>query len=143
MDGSVEGLTVEVRDRVEFVTIDREERRNALSVAMRQAIERICADVDDDPDVDVLVLRAIGPVFCAGADLTEIRELGGALPPTDPGAALRRPRSGQRPARRAAGRDAGAPLGPPGAARAGPAGPARRAEAGNSLSREPPEPGTP
>ncbi len=89
MDVSVEGLTVEVRDRVGFVTLDRQERRNALSVAMRQAIERICADVDDDPDVDVLVLRALGPVFCAGADLTEIRELGGSLPSTDPGAALR------------------------------------------------------
>ena len=89
MEGSVDGLTIEVRDRVGFITLDRQERRNALSLAMRQAIERICAAVDDEPDVDVLVLHAVGPVFSAGADLTEIRELGGALTPTDPGAALR------------------------------------------------------
>lgn len=89
MNISVEGLRVEVRDRVAFLTLDRQERRNALSLAMRQAIEQLCAGIDDDPDVDVLVLRAAGPVFCAGADLTEIRELGGALAPTDPGAALR------------------------------------------------------
>jgi enoyl-CoA hydratase len=88
-DCGVEGLRVEVRDRVGWVTIDRPERRNALSLAARLALEAICTAVDDDDAVDVLVLAAVGPVFCAGADLIEIRELGDALVSTDPGAALR------------------------------------------------------
>lgn len=86
---AVEGLRVEVRDRVAVLTIDREERKNALTVAMRQALEVICGAVDDDDEVDVVVLAAVGPVFCAGVDIKEVGELGSAATPTDPGAALR------------------------------------------------------
>ncbi|MCB0996293.1 MAG: enoyl-CoA hydratase [Acidimicrobiales bacterium] len=89
IDAAVEGLRVEVSDRVAILTIDREHRKNSLTLAMRQAIEQICATVDDDPDVDVLVLSAVGSVFCAGVDIKEVGELGGSLTPTDPGAALR------------------------------------------------------
>jgi len=56
---------------------------------MRQRLEQLCADVDADDAVDVVVLTAVDPVFCAGADVKEIAQLGSALPPTNPGAALR------------------------------------------------------
>ena len=85
----IEGLRVEVRDRVLSIVLDRQERKNALSTAMRLEIERICASVDGDGAIDVVVLRAVGPVFCAGADMKEIGERAGTLPSTDPGAALR------------------------------------------------------
>jgi enoyl-CoA hydratase len=39
--------------------------------------------------VAVMVLTGTDPAFCAGADMKEIGALGGALPPTDPGGALR------------------------------------------------------
>jgi enoyl-CoA hydratase len=84
-------LRTERRDAVLLVTIDRPERKNALTVAMRQELERLCATVDEDDAVRVMVLTGADPVFSAGADIKEIGELSatGSLPSTDPGAALR------------------------------------------------------
>lgn len=70
------------------VTIDRPEKKNALTVAMRQALEQLPAEVNDDPQVSVVVLAAVDPVFSAGADLAEIAAADG-LTRTDPGRGLR------------------------------------------------------
>ncbi len=88
-DTGVDGLRVAVADRVLTITIDRPEAKNALTVAMRQRIEQVGREVDADDAVDVVVLTAADPVFCAGADIKEIVALGASLPPTNPGAALR------------------------------------------------------
>jgi enoyl-CoA hydratase len=85
----VDGLRLEVADRVLTLTIDRPEAKNALTVVMRQRIERLADEVDDDDTVDVVVLTAVDPVFSAGADIKEIVARGAALPPTNPGGALR------------------------------------------------------
>lgn len=82
-------LRVERDGAVLHLVIDRPAAKNALTLAMRQDLERLCAEADADDAVAAVVLRAVGPVFCAGADIKEIAALGGALPPTDPGAALR------------------------------------------------------
>ncbi|MGW0659905.1 enoyl-CoA hydratase-related protein [Streptodolium elevatio] len=82
-------LRTDLDDGVLTLTIARPEAKNALTLAMRQQIERVCAQVDADDDVAVVVLAAVDPVFCAGADIKEIAALGAALPPTNPGAALR------------------------------------------------------
>ena len=82
-------LLLDVVDRVLTITIARPEAKNALTLAMRQEIERVTREVDGDDAVDVVVLTAVDPVFCAGADIKEIRELGASLVPTDPGRALR------------------------------------------------------
>lgn len=86
---SDEHLRLDLADRVLTITIDRPDAKNALTLAMRHEIERIARDVDGDDAVDVVVLTAVDPVFCAGADIKEIRELGASLVPTNPGAALR------------------------------------------------------
>jgi len=70
------------------LTIDRPEKKNALTVAMRQQLEALPGEVNDDPDIRVIVLAAVDPVFSAGADLAEIAASDG-LTPTDPGAGLR------------------------------------------------------
>ena len=88
-DTGVDGLRVAVAGRVLTITIDRPEAKNALTVAMRQRIEQVGREVDADDAVDVVVLTAADPVFCAGADIKEIVALGSSLPPTNPGAALR------------------------------------------------------
>lgn len=85
----VEGLRSEIVDRVLVVTLDRAAKKNALTVAMRQALERICAEIDADPAVDVLLLTASDPVFSAGVDIREVGALGSEMPATDPGRALR------------------------------------------------------
>jgi enoyl-CoA hydratase/carnithine racemase len=66
-------LLVEVVPPSAIVTLNRPGRRNALSLdLMREltaALEAICVD----PDVRVVILRANGPAFSAGHDLSELR----------------------------------------------------------------------
>ena len=53
------------------ITIDREERRNALSWAVVRELRDAFARAKADPDVGVVVLTGAGErAFCAGADLT-------------------------------------------------------------------------
>ncbi|QWF86013.1 enoyl-CoA hydratase/isomerase family protein [Amycolatopsis sp. CA-230715] len=56
------------------VTLNRPEARNALNLPMCTALREIFADLDADDGVRAVVLKADGPVFCAGADLKERKE---------------------------------------------------------------------
>jgi enoyl-CoA hydratase len=85
----VAGLREIRSEGVLTVVFDRPAARNALTVAMRQRLEELCAAVDEDDDIAVVVLTGTDPAFCAGADMKEIAALGRALPPTDPGRAIR------------------------------------------------------
>lgn len=55
---------------VRTVTLTRAEKRNALNLAMLDALEAAFTAPPDNTD-RVVVLRAEGPVFCAGMDLAE------------------------------------------------------------------------
>lgn len=60
----------EVSDGVGLITINRPERRNALSPGVIRGIEESIAGAGDDPEVRVVVLTGAGDkAFCAGADL--------------------------------------------------------------------------
>lgn len=57
------------------VTINRPERRNAMSESVMRGLRRAVADARADDDVRVLVLTGAGDrAFCAGADLTGMAE---------------------------------------------------------------------
>lgn len=63
-------LQVVVRDHVCTLTIDRPEKRNALTWDLVGGLRRAVADAKADPDVRVVVLTGAGDrAFCAGADL--------------------------------------------------------------------------
>jgi enoyl-CoA hydratase/carnithine racemase len=64
-------LTEPVGDGVVLVTLNRPEKRNALSVELREAGCRLLADLADDESVRALVVTGAGPVFSAGFDLRE------------------------------------------------------------------------
>ena len=53
-------------------TMNRPERRNALSNAMGAAWDALLADLGRDPTARVLVIAGAGGHFCAGLDLTEV-----------------------------------------------------------------------
>jgi enoyl-CoA hydratase/carnithine racemase len=65
-------LLIESESGVVRLTLNRPERRNALSEAMLSelgaALDRIAAD----PSARAVILAAAGPVFCAGHDLSEM-----------------------------------------------------------------------
>jgi enoyl-CoA hydratase/carnithine racemase len=72
---------------VATLTIDRHEKRNAMTAAMWAALPGVLAELADDPAVRVLVVTGAGPSFCAGADIADL--LGGP-DPADPMAEVRR-----------------------------------------------------
>jgi 2-(1,2-epoxy-1,2-dihydrophenyl)acetyl-CoA isomerase len=59
---------------VRTITLNRPERRNALNVALLEALRAALADAAADPSVRVVVLAGAGKGFCAGADVTEWSE---------------------------------------------------------------------
>jgi enoyl-CoA hydratase len=68
------GLIVETRGYVRVLTLDRPERRNALSSALQADLVEELLSCAEDGDVRAVVLAGNGPAFCAGFDLAEIRE---------------------------------------------------------------------
>jgi enoyl-CoA hydratase len=64
-------LLVEKKDKVALVTLNRPEKRNALSIALRYEIDQCLAELETDDEVSVVVIAAEGPAFCAGFDTSE------------------------------------------------------------------------
>ena len=54
------------------ITLNRPEKRNALTVPMLEALHAAVKDVSAAPDVRVLILGGAGKAFCAGLDLKEM-----------------------------------------------------------------------
>jgi enoyl-CoA hydratase len=54
-------------------TLDRPAALNSLAPDLVAALDRACADVEDDPAVRSVVLRGRGRAFCAGGDLVTAR----------------------------------------------------------------------
>lgn len=64
-------LLLEKRDRVALLTLNRPDKRNALSIALRDEIDRCLQELAADDSVSVVVITGAGPVFCAGFDTSE------------------------------------------------------------------------
>ena len=71
-DSSASGLAVEQRGPVAHWTLNRPEKRNALSRRLLSELEQAITRVATDAAVRVVVLAAEGTVFCAGHDLAEM-----------------------------------------------------------------------
>jgi enoyl-CoA hydratase/carnithine racemase len=67
-----EQVTYERDGAVAVVTLNRPEKRNALSVSMMRELDAALQQAGDDEDVRAVVLRANGPAFSAGHDLGEL-----------------------------------------------------------------------
>jgi len=67
----VTDLVVEPFDAHTVLILNRPEKRNALSVALRDAISAALDAIARDETMKCVVIAAEGPVFCAGFDLSE------------------------------------------------------------------------
>lgn len=61
-------LHYQVRERTATITMDDPAHGNALSIGMMCNLRDAFRAARRDPEVDLVLLRANGPVFCAGAD---------------------------------------------------------------------------
>lgn len=65
----------EVKDRIGYITLNRAEKRNALSAELVTELKDTFAKAEKDSAVKVIVLKANGDSFCAGADLAYLQSL--------------------------------------------------------------------
>lgn len=72
-------VLVEIADLVAVVTLNRPERRNAISAALLAGLRDTMAALDARPEVRAIVLTGADPAFCAGLDLAELGQPGGPL----------------------------------------------------------------
>ena len=80
-------LPVSRQGHVATLTIDRPEKRNAMTAAMWAALPGVLDALAGDSAVRALVVTGAGPSFCAGADIADL--LSGP-DPADPMAEVRR-----------------------------------------------------
>lgn len=70
-------VLTEVRERIGYITLNRPEKRNALSPELVDELKVAFSKMQNNSDVKVVVLQANGKVFCAGADLAYLQQLQG------------------------------------------------------------------
>ncbi|MCY4288887.1 MAG: crotonase/enoyl-CoA hydratase family protein [Aestuariivita sp.] len=59
---------------IAYLTLDREDKRNALSALMLTELAAAAKKIDQSDDIRVVILTGAGETFCAGADLAWMRE---------------------------------------------------------------------
>lgn len=64
-------LSIENRDEVAVVTLNRPEKRNALSIDLRVELAETFKVMGDDDAVAAIVLTGAGPAFCSGMDVSQ------------------------------------------------------------------------
>lgn len=72
MTSSASPIRVERRGAIDILSLDRPARLNAVDVEMAQALHQYFFDLSTRLDVRVVILRAEGKAFCAGADLNSV-----------------------------------------------------------------------
>lgn len=62
-------------DRIAFITLNRPQKRNALNAGMIEELQEAFGEAAKEVQVKVVILKASGEVFSAGADLEYLLEL--------------------------------------------------------------------
>lgn len=68
-------ITYEVANRVATITLNRPDKRNALNGAMVAELRKAFSNAHTDDAVKLVLLKANGKAFCAGADLDYLKQL--------------------------------------------------------------------
>ena len=67
-----EHIEYEISDRIATITINRPERKNAMTAAMRKLFHRRIREAGEDEAVQIIVVTGAGGSFCSGADLSDL-----------------------------------------------------------------------
>lgn len=77
-EGERQFIRSHVEGKVGVITIDRPEKRNAMTYAMLAEFIEAVGRVDADPATAVIVLTGVPGAFCAGTDLADLATVPGA-----------------------------------------------------------------
>jgi enoyl-CoA hydratase/carnithine racemase len=67
-------LLSKVKKGICTLTLNRPERRNALSIELIKSLQTAFDDIANDKSIKVIILAGNGPIFSSGHDLKEIRQ---------------------------------------------------------------------
>ena len=65
----------DVADGIAWITLNRPERMNAITVALSRELEKAIVELGNDPTITVVVVRGAEGNFCAGGDFDEVELL--------------------------------------------------------------------
>lgn len=68
-------ITCVTSDRVGVITLNRPEKRNALSFELISELKTAFERYENEEPVNVIILKANGTAFCAGADIADLQKL--------------------------------------------------------------------
>jgi len=71
----MEFVTYQCENRIGYVTLSRPEKRNALNYQVVSELKKAFEVAANDKEAKVVVLKATGEAFCAGADLGYLQQL--------------------------------------------------------------------
>ena len=74
LDTGTDELLASLDDRVATVTLNRPEKRNALSDRLTPALRQILLDLELRDDVGCIVITGSGSAFCAGGDISGLAD---------------------------------------------------------------------
>ena len=67
-------IRFQVEEGIGFITLNRPEKRNALSMNLMAEMVDLLRSVKTNPEIRAVIIRGEGPVFSAGHDLAEMLE---------------------------------------------------------------------
>lgn len=68
-------ISIDKSERITYITLNRPEKRNALNPELVKSLSDAFRDAIEDNNTKVIVLKANGEVFSAGADLEYLQQL--------------------------------------------------------------------
>lgn len=83
-------VTHRTQGNIHFVTLNRPEKRNALTIEMVDELAAAVAAVDRLPEVRAVIVEGAGPVFSAGIDVMALAQSRAEVGEANPGRWLRR-----------------------------------------------------
>lgn len=67
-------VKLDIRDRIAVITINRPEKRNALSLEVREDLYQKLKEVDSMKDIRAAIITGAGEAFVAGADIASMKD---------------------------------------------------------------------
>lgn len=68
-------VEVEIKERVGYIILNRPDKRNALNAEFVEELKQAFREAEKNDSIKVIVLKANGSAFCAGADLGYLKSL--------------------------------------------------------------------